>query len=296
MFLTALLSLATAAAPAADPPAAAAPIKLAAPGLSAVNLDDKVAAFLNDHLAQQYTLRGIRVTTPTEISAFVGVERQKQLVGCSETSSSCIAEIADALGVDGVITGSIGKFGSTLQLNVKILRTSPGDMLDVLSLTASSEEQLLRQISEAAARSANAIAGKLNRRLVSPTSANSQAQSGWGTSPSSPPQPGWGSSPRSSPQSGWGSSQRSSPQSGWGSSQGSSPQPGSGSAQGSSPQPGWGSSQGSSSQPGSGSAQGSSPQSGWGSSRSSPPQSGWGSSPASPDGGRSGQSSQPQGH
>ena len=99
-------------------------IKLAAPGFSVLNVPENAARYYSDHLAHQLDVEGIEVITPTQVSALLGVERQKQLLGCSD--SSCVVELANALGADGVITGSLGKFADAYQVDIKILSTRDG--------------------------------------------------------------------------------------------------------------------------------------------------------------------------
>ena len=53
-----------------------------------------------------------------EIRSLIGFERQKQLLGCTE-GSSCMAEIGDALGAQELISGSLGKVGSTYVLQLR---------------------------------------------------------------------------------------------------------------------------------------------------------------------------------
>src|ERR1043165_1255027 len=114
------------------PKAASAPrveakqIKLASPGLDAVNLKKDRVDFFADHFAQELSNRGIRVITAQEVSAVLGLARTQQLMGCDEGATSCMTELADALGVDGVITGSIGQFGGTYQGNPGIARHGAG--------------------------------------------------------------------------------------------------------------------------------------------------------------------------
>src|SRR3954463_10026478 len=92
-----------------------APIKLAAPQLSVLNMDARAGTFFNEHVADELTAQGFRVTTAKEIEELVGLERRRQLVGCDE-SSACLSELANALGVDAIVTGEIGRFGGTYQL------------------------------------------------------------------------------------------------------------------------------------------------------------------------------------
>src|SRR5438045_2465034 len=93
--------------------ASSAPVRLASPGWSMVNVDARVGEFFADHFANQLGLQpGIQVTTKGEIASLLGFERQRQLLGCSTDQASCLAELAGALGVDGLISGSIARFGS----------------------------------------------------------------------------------------------------------------------------------------------------------------------------------------
>lgn len=126
-------------------------LKLAAPPFSAVNMDEKVATFFSEHFAGALVQRGLMVLTASEINALIGVERSKQLIGCSEDASSCVAELSSALGVDGLVTGTVAKFGGTLQANVKIFSARDGSNLRALSIKAGGEEQLLEALTAQAA-------------------------------------------------------------------------------------------------------------------------------------------------
>src|SRR5262245_42583284 len=122
-----LAALALAMALGADPPPAdAKQPKLAAPGLTGVNLKKDRVEFFSNHFAQEMNNRGIRVITAQEVSAVLGMARAQQLTGCDESATNCMAELADALGVDGVITGSIGQFGNAYQANVVIAGNGNG--------------------------------------------------------------------------------------------------------------------------------------------------------------------------
>ncbi len=90
---------------------AAAP-SLAMPGLNAVNVSRNEAELYGELLAQRLRSGGTTVLTARDLGVVLGVERQKQLLGCEE--SSCVAELAGALGTDGVIIGDVGKLGSAL--------------------------------------------------------------------------------------------------------------------------------------------------------------------------------------
>jgi len=146
-------------------------ISLAAPNLSGLNVDETAASFYSQHLAQQLAGRGVQVTTAKQIQTLLGFERQKQLMGCSEDSSSCLTELANALGVDGIITGDVGRFDRKYQLNVKVISSSDGRELSAYSARVDGEEALLDEIVKAGKKMAPEISERLNKPLAPPTEA-----------------------------------------------------------------------------------------------------------------------------
>jgi hypothetical protein len=120
------------------------PIKLAAPGLQiAAKLPKEMAAFCTDHVSQRLSSKGMRVITSSEIGAMLGLERQKQLLGCSATAGSCMAELADALGADASLLGSIGQFGGVFVVNLQVIQTPSLAVIASYSGKARGEEELL---------------------------------------------------------------------------------------------------------------------------------------------------------
>jgi hypothetical protein len=159
---------APASAPAAPAPAATEPkkgnyLKLAAPPFGAVNLDEKVATFFSEHFAGALVRRGVQVLTPSEINAMIGLERSKQLAGCAEDASSCVAELSNALGVDGLVAGTVAKFGGSVQGNIKIFSARDGSALKAISFKASGEEQFLEELARQAAVAAPELLSKTGK-------------------------------------------------------------------------------------------------------------------------------------
>jgi hypothetical protein len=138
--------------------APAAPVKLASPGFTAIQMEEKLANFYADHFAQQLSLRKIRVLTASEISALIGFERQKELLGCNENSQSCVAELANALGVDGLIVGSLARLDGLYQVNLKIISSQDAQPLVVYAGKAEGDRALLGKLEEAARQAAEALA------------------------------------------------------------------------------------------------------------------------------------------
>ena len=60
-----------------------------------------------------------QVMSQADVVSILGVEQQKQLVGCDE--SSCMAELGGALGARWMVSGSVGKLGPTRMLTLKLL-------------------------------------------------------------------------------------------------------------------------------------------------------------------------------
>lgn len=141
--------------------AASQPVKLAAPPLEAKGVARQDADFFLEALAQALKSASVAVTTAGDFQAVLGLERQKQLLGCADSGTSCVAELANALGVDGVLRGSIGLLGGTYVVNLKILRASDGVELASTGLTAASERELLTALQHAATELRAEVLAKL---------------------------------------------------------------------------------------------------------------------------------------
>lgn len=150
------------------------PLRLAAPGFKGVDVSEATATFFSDHFAQQLTLRGLQVTTASQIGALLGFERQRQLLGCKEAgdSSSCMAELAAALGVDGVVTGSVGKFDQTYQVNVSVVSSRDGRTLSAFSRKVNGSSAVLDALNDAADQMARDLPRALKRSLAPPPPAS----------------------------------------------------------------------------------------------------------------------------
>lgn len=110
---------------------------LAAPGLTTTGLDPSVAGPLTNHLARALT--GTRVITAADIGALVGLERQKELLGCTDGASACMAELGNALGAEGVLLGDLAKLGEVVQINVRIIAPGDGRVLATAATRVDSE-------------------------------------------------------------------------------------------------------------------------------------------------------------
>jgi hypothetical protein len=156
-----LLALAASATPAKSPKDQT--VKLAAPGLQAVNLPKEKAEAFMEHFNHQLTERRIRVITAKEVNAVLGLARTQQLMGCPEEESSCMMELADALGVDGLVSGTIGKYGPSYQASLTIVSSGDARLLSSVTARGDSEAQLIERLTAAAWTAASEVGGALQR-------------------------------------------------------------------------------------------------------------------------------------
>lgn len=140
---------------AAEASASAPALRIVAPGLRVTNLKANLARDFNEHLAQQLVARGIAVVTASDMEAVIGLERQKQLLGCSEEASSCMSELAGALGADGVLTGTVVRIGKKFQVNVRIVDARDARPIALFSEQTDREEDLFGVLDLAAQKLVN---------------------------------------------------------------------------------------------------------------------------------------------
>lgn len=83
-------------------------------------LDRAAQESLTASVAAEVARRGIfDVVSSKEMTTLLGLERQKQLLGCSEDKSSCLTELAGALGADLVLSGTIAHMGAAWTMNLQ---------------------------------------------------------------------------------------------------------------------------------------------------------------------------------
>jgi len=108
------------------------------------DVDPAACAMLTEALAGALRKRnGISVLADSDIAALLGVEKTKEMLGCSD--AGCVAEIAGALAVDRVVQGSIGRLGNSLLVNLSSLDPRKAVQIASVSerLTGGKEESFL---------------------------------------------------------------------------------------------------------------------------------------------------------
>lgn len=139
-------------------------MKVAATGFQATGVDVRVAEAWVERFADVMARGGVKVTTQRDVQQLLGLERQKQLLGCAEDSSSCLAELAGALGVDAVLSGSVAKSGSGFLVTLKVLRVSDASVWASASDRLRDEDALQDFLDETARRFAATLSGATSPR------------------------------------------------------------------------------------------------------------------------------------
>lgn len=99
--------------------------RLAVLELQASGVPPETATALYDSMVQEVSRRGFfDVVSSKDIATLLGLERQKEVLGCNEAAQSCMAELAGAIGSRFVLSGSLSKLGDALQLSLQMLDTS----------------------------------------------------------------------------------------------------------------------------------------------------------------------------
>jgi hypothetical protein len=109
---------------------AAAPIKVAVPGFTYSGLERALGNAWVDHFVTLLTHEGgLEIITSNDIAQVLGIERQKQLLGCADDGSSCLTELAGALDSDVILTGNIVRAGSGFLVTLRLVGARDGKPL-----------------------------------------------------------------------------------------------------------------------------------------------------------------------
>lgn len=100
------------------------------PGLSVSGIEDSVGNALLERFASELGRgKGLRVVTSRDVEQVLGLERQRQLMGCPEAATSCFAELAAGLGADALIIGSVVMVGTRVTVTLRVLSAKDGRVL-----------------------------------------------------------------------------------------------------------------------------------------------------------------------
>lgn len=93
-------------------------------------VERSVARSLTEAVASELQARGyFQVISQQDIETLLGLERQKQLLGCADDGASCLTELSAALGARFVTSGSLSRLGEAWQLTLTTLDTQKSQAL-----------------------------------------------------------------------------------------------------------------------------------------------------------------------
>lgn len=107
-------------------------------------VEASVAETLSDAVAAEVARGGFFDTVSSrDIQTLLGLERQKQLLGCGDAATSaCMTELSGALGARFVLSGTVGKLGEAWQLSLTALDTQKAQPLGRATRLAKSLDAL----------------------------------------------------------------------------------------------------------------------------------------------------------
>lgn len=115
-----------------------------APG---AGVDATLTGPLTEAIASELGARGyFQVLTQKELTTLLGLERQKQLLGCSDDASACLAELSGAVGARFVMNGTLARLGEAYQLTLSTLDSQKAQPLGRATRLAKQLDTLQAQL------------------------------------------------------------------------------------------------------------------------------------------------------
>lgn len=131
---------------------------VAIPPANCSRIDAAVCDSMVERFVAQLSDRKIKVVSARDMNLLLGLERQKQMLGCSD-SNGCLAELSGALGVDGLISISITRTDPFFVATVRALKVKDGSTWASDSVRVSREGELFDAMDNTAQRFANTFLG-----------------------------------------------------------------------------------------------------------------------------------------
>ncbi|MDF1563136.1 MAG: hypothetical protein P1V51_08835 [Deltaproteobacteria bacterium] len=115
--------------------------------LEGASVDESLREILDGILAT--TVRDLapeaEVASSDDVRTLLGIEAQKQLLGCGE--DSCLTEIAGSLGAEHIVAGTVGKIGGAFALTLRLIDTEKAGLRrSIARETLEGQEALLALI------------------------------------------------------------------------------------------------------------------------------------------------------
>lgn len=135
--------------PAATRHSGTAALRIAVYDLELEGVTRNVGAVVTESVLQEVRkLQGASAIGMNEIRDMLAHEATKQLAGCSEDSSSCLADLAGALGVDDLVTGKLARIDNSNVLTLRRIDQKRAEVAGVVNkhLQAGSGQEFLAAV------------------------------------------------------------------------------------------------------------------------------------------------------
>lgn len=120
------------------------------------NVDAREVSGLAGLIAAEAGRFEVQVVAGADLSALVGLEKQKKILGCSE--GNCLAEIGGALGVHFLLSAEVSRIGTVWLLNLALLDVAKARAVERIARKAPDMTGLVAAASEATGALVAAIA------------------------------------------------------------------------------------------------------------------------------------------
>jgi hypothetical protein len=147
--------------PPPPPPSKPAPRKIEATKVVLLDLKGDVSAsdkaVITDLIATLMTKRGLDVLTASDVRQVADLAAQSATMGC-DLDSSCLADVANAMGAKYVVFGSAGRLGRNYLVSVNLFDQSLAQSAARETIRAADLDALPQQIEEGVGRLVDKIA------------------------------------------------------------------------------------------------------------------------------------------
>lgn len=109
----------------------------------------KTARLVQEQVATELmSLERYDIIGQSDITALLGLERQKQLLGCSDEASSCMAELSGALGARWLVMGTLGRAGTKLRFDLKLVDSAASKTVARSGRVLANDDELFAAVPE----------------------------------------------------------------------------------------------------------------------------------------------------
>lgn len=154
------------------------PIRVVSPDWAVVDIKPELATFYAQQMAEALRTEGFKVSTSADFATMLGVERQKQLLGCNTEGTSCMAELANALGCELTLSVNLAKLGDSFRGLARFVSSRDGSVLASVELEAANESKVVDRIRVAAKKLAREYRVAANPKVAAVATSESNAGEG----------------------------------------------------------------------------------------------------------------------